>query len=168
MEARSGQNDYTSDISRNSKSSFSKIPAVNFCIRFWIDALVLLQDSYTEVSGFIPYISLNASIKISIDNFFHSRKRFFFKIKRMFNLSFLCHLDKKNRSATARPVNINNWNFLRLFCNNFFRYYGSSETKNENKFENVCWRTSFYDFCMPKTAKSIDFVDFETYFYPKQ
>ena len=44
-------NDFLVDIFRNSNSSFSKFTAVNSCIRFWIDALVLLQDSYTEDSS---------------------------------------------------------------------------------------------------------------------
>ena len=48
--ARSDKSDFSSDISWNSKSSFSKTTAVNFCIRFWIDAFILLQDSYTEDS----------------------------------------------------------------------------------------------------------------------
>ena len=46
--ARSGKSDFSLDISRNSYSSFPKYTAESSCVRSWIDALILLQDSYTE------------------------------------------------------------------------------------------------------------------------
>ena len=49
-EARSCKIDFSSDISRNSNSSFSKTTAVNSCIRLWIDAFIPLQNSYSEKS----------------------------------------------------------------------------------------------------------------------
>ena len=55
--------------------------------------------------SFISYIGLNSHIKISIDNFSLSKMRSFFKIICcMFNLSFLCRLDRKYRSATVPLV----------------------------------------------------------------
>ena len=48
-EARIGKINFSSDISRISNSSFSKITAVNSCIRFWNDAFILLQDSVFSV-----------------------------------------------------------------------------------------------------------------------
>ena len=62
------------------------------------------EHLHFQISGFIPCFGLNISIKISIENFFLSKMRFFFKINCfMLNLSFLFHLDEKFNTATA-PV----------------------------------------------------------------
>ena len=61
--------------------------------------------SHWRISGFFPYIGLNSSSRISIDNFSLSKMHFFFKIKCcLFNLYFHCHLDGKYLSAAAPLV----------------------------------------------------------------
>ena len=48
--ARRGQTGFSSDISPNSKSSFSRTTASKSCIKFSTDAFILLNDSYTETT----------------------------------------------------------------------------------------------------------------------
>ena len=93
------------EISRNSISSFQK----NYSCETFYQVLNLRFHTITglllrRISGFIPYIGLNSSIKISIDNFF-LEKRAFFKINcSVFNLSFLCRFNGKYRRKIAPLV----------------------------------------------------------------
>ena len=91
-------------------SKFQLVLLENYTFEFLYQVLNWLFHTATRllhwtISGLIPYIGSNSSIKISIDNFFRSKMRLFFKIKCcMLNLSFLLHLDRKCRSATAPLV----------------------------------------------------------------
>ena len=75
-------------------------------VGFWMDTSILLQDSYNkECLFFNPNTGLNFFIKMSIDNLFSQKKRFFFENNYfMLNTSILCHLDGKYRSATSPLV----------------------------------------------------------------
>ena len=58
--------------------SFSKSTAVSSCIRFWIDAFILLQDCYTEASPvlFLTLVWILPSISPSITFFSQSSSLF--------------------------------------------------------------------------------------------
>ena len=98
--ARSGKSDFGSDTSRNSKSSFSKTTASNSCIKFWIEAFILLRDSYIEESLVLFLrLALILPSRSPSPNFF-SQRCFFSKSIVVCSIYHLCAAFKILQCAT--------------------------------------------------------------------
>ena len=109
--ARFGKNDFSSDMSRNSNSSFSKTTAVNSCIKIQLTLSYYYRILTLKSLWFFPYFGLFFHQDLH-RQFFLSRMRFFPETKCcIFNITFLCRLHGKYRSATALIV------FFYLGCN---------------------------------------------------
>ena len=103
--ARTSKIVFTSDLSRYSNSSFSKITALKPYIKFRYDAFNILHHSYTE-----EYLILLIRLAWILPSrcpstFFFSQRWVFFKTYCcIFNLSFLRRFDRNYHNATSPLV----------------------------------------------------------------
>ena len=169
-QVRCGKSAFSSDKFRNSNSSFSKNTASNSCMKSWIDAFILLQDSYSEES-LVLFPILAWILPSSFPSITFFSQKWFFNISCcMFNLSFLCRLDGKYRSATASliycfPLNTSNWISKVLQVNSFFTKVFSEDVPSDCLWSSIVGVQSQRNYARPTKLSILRWFQWNTFIF---